>query len=94
MNFIAAIFLGLNVLNILIYHRAEFVDLLAGASSNNFYDTTNYMAIRYNTIDSEHFKKGFKQLTMRQWTTPSLVQIMACRLLSTKPLSEPMLTYC
>ena len=25
---------------------------------------------------------------------PSLVQIMACRLICTKPLSEPMLTYC
>ena len=25
---------------------------------------------------------------------PSLVQIMACRLVGTKPLSEPMLEYC
>ena len=31
---------------------------------------------------------------MRQWPRPSLVQIMACRLLGAKPLSEPMLTYC
>ena len=29
---------------------------------------------------------------MHQWTRPSLVQIMACRLFGTKPLSEPMLT--
>ena len=28
---------------------------------------------------------------MHQWTRPSLVQIMACRLVSTKPLSEPIL---
>ena len=30
---------------------------------------------------------------MRRWTRSSLVQIMACRLLGAKPLSEPMLTY-
>ena len=30
---------------------------------------------------------------MRLWTRSSLVQIMACRLLGAKPLSEPMLTY-
>ena len=30
----------------------------------------------------------------RQWTRPSLVQIMACRLFGAKPLSEPMLKYC
>ena len=30
---------------------------------------------------------------MRQWNMPSLVQIMACRLLSAKPLSEPMMVY-
>ena len=31
---------------------------------------------------------------MRRWTGSSLVQIMACRLFGTKPLSEPMLEYC
>ena len=31
---------------------------------------------------------------MRQWTGSALVQIMACRLIGAKPLSEPMLTYC
>ena len=31
---------------------------------------------------------------MRQLTRPSLVQIMACRLVGAKPLSEPMLEYC
>ena len=31
---------------------------------------------------------------MHQLTTPSLVQIMSCRLISAKPLSEPMLEYC
>ena len=30
---------------------------------------------------------------MRQWSRPSLVQIMACCLFGTKPLSEPMLGY-
>ena len=31
---------------------------------------------------------------LRQQTRPSLVQIMACRLIGTKPSSEPMLAYC
>ena len=31
---------------------------------------------------------------MRHWTGSSLVQIMACRLFCTKPLSEPLLEYC
>ena len=31
---------------------------------------------------------------MRHQTCPSLVQIMACRLVGAKPLSEPMLEYC
>ena len=31
---------------------------------------------------------------MRQWIRPSLVQIMGCRRVSTKPLSEPMQEYC
>ena len=31
---------------------------------------------------------------MRRWTGPSLVQVMACRLFSAKPLPEPMLAYC
>ena len=31
---------------------------------------------------------------MHHQTCPSLVQIMACRLVSAKPLSEPMLPYC
>ena len=31
---------------------------------------------------------------MRHQSRPSLVQIMACRLCGTKPLSEPMLDYC
>ena len=30
---------------------------------------------------------------MRQWIMPSLVQIMACRVLGSKPLSEPILSY-
>ena len=30
----------------------------------------------------------------RQWTGSALVQIMACRLIRTKPLPEPILTYC
>ena len=31
---------------------------------------------------------------MHQWTGPSLVQVMACRLFDTKPLPEPILAYC
>ena len=31
---------------------------------------------------------------MRQYNIPTIVQIMACRLFGTKPLSEPMLPYC
>ena len=31
---------------------------------------------------------------MRQWIGSALVQIMACRLFGTKPLSKPMLGYC
>ena len=31
---------------------------------------------------------------MRQWIESALVQIMACRLVGAKPLSEPMLEYC
>ena len=31
---------------------------------------------------------------MRQWTGSILVQIMACRLVGAKPLSEPILKYC
>ena len=33
-------------------------------------------------------------LHMRQWIRSALVEIIACRLFSTKPLSEPMLEYC
>ena len=31
---------------------------------------------------------------MCQWIGSTLVQIMACRLFGTKPLSKPMLGYC
>ena len=31
---------------------------------------------------------------MRQWTGPSSVQVMACRLFGAKPLPEPMMAYC
>ena len=31
---------------------------------------------------------------MRQWDKPSLVPIMVCRLIRTKPLSAPVLIYC
>ena len=46
------------------------------------------------------FKGNFIQLIslsvayMRWWTGSTLVQIMACRLVAAKPLSEPMLEYC
>ena len=31
---------------------------------------------------------------MRQWLGSALVQVMACRLFGTKPLPDPMLTFC
>ena len=31
---------------------------------------------------------------MRQYNIPTLAQVMACRLIGTNPLSEPMLPYC
>ena len=37
---------------------------------------------------------GLSGAYMRHQRRPSLVQIMACRLFGTKPLSEPMLYYC
>ena len=35
-----------------------------------------------------------KAAYMHRWIGSSLVQILACRLFGTKPLSEPMLAYC
>ena len=47
--------------------------------------------IRYMTMDSDSFSAAY----MRQWNPESaLVQIMACRLLGAKSLSEPMLDCC
>ena len=42
-----------------------------------------------NTVNSLRPSDAY----MRRWTVSSLVQIMACRLFSAKPLSEPMLEY-
>ena len=45
------------------------------------------------------YEEGFNSLRssdafMLQWSGPSSVQIMACRLIGAKPLSGPMLAYC
>ena len=48
-------------------------------------------------VNNNDKMNAFNSLTdayMRQWTNPSLVQIMACRLVGAKPLSEPMLINC
>ena len=48
-----------------------------------------------NMIKSGWFNSSPPSATyIRWWTGSALVQIMACRLDSAKPLSEPMLSYC
>ena len=43
----------------------------------------------------KHFNSSPPSATyMHQWIMSALVQIMACRLYGTKPLSKPMLGYC
>ena len=49
----------------------------------------NYTEWGYNYVNSLRPRDAY----MRQWTGPSLVQTMACRLLGAKPLSELVLTY-
>ena len=41
-----------------------------------------------------HLASMTKSSYIHQYNIPTLVQIMACRLFSTKPISEPMLAYC
>ena len=46
----------------------------------------------------EHYMVPFWSPTgaayVRRWTASALVQVMACHLFGTKPLPEPILTYC
>ena len=58
-------------------------------------DMIHYEYIEYDKISG----KWMPLLThcapyMRQWTRSTLVEIIACRLISTKPLPKPMLTFC
>ena len=57
-----------------------------------------YNFVKYSCIMFELVMKG-RDFTdsaayMYQWIGSALVQIMACRLLSVKPLAKPMLSYC
>ena len=49
-----------------------------------------WMIFRWNPVNSMRLTDAYMSLGAR----PSLDQIMACRLVGTKPLSEPMLEYC
>ena len=59
---------------------------LRGHIFNDSLDTS------FNTLDV--ISSPHSAAYMRQWTGPSLVQVMACRLFGAKPLPEPMLAYC
>ena len=48
---------------------------------------------RDNTVNCLN-SSGPSDTYMRQYNIPTLLQIMACRLVIVKPLSEPMLTFC
>ena len=70
------------------------------------FDTNIYSSSQGFKTDSFHFRLfpcGLLQLThpptssaayMHLWIRSALVQIMTCRLIGAKPLSEPMLGYC
>ena len=51
---------------------------------------TNLSEIWINAFNSSPPSAAY----MRHWTGSALVQIMACRLFDTKPLSKPILRYC
>ena len=50
----------------------------------------NSQNIQYTTFNSPRLSDVY----MHPWTNPSLVQIMACHLLGTMPLSEPNVADC
>ena len=57
------------------------------------------LKITYKIFHSNLFPRGqwvnsLSDAYLHQYNTPTLLQIKACRLFGTKPLSEPMLPYC
>ena len=57
-----------------------------------YHKNISYTKCNYKTTQLTHLPPSATY--MSQWMTSALVQIMACRLFSAKPLSKPMLTYC
>ena len=61
---------------------------------------TKASALSYNVLDDglvKFSKQVNSEAELRMYATvilPSLVQIMSCRLVGAKPLSEPILEYC
>ena len=90
-------FLGFN----LIYKTYFFSKQCQWTSLSNFINTTKSQSWCQGkcTRSIFHITLNFNSLRprdayMRHQACPSLVQIMACRLVGAKPLSEPMLPYC
>ena len=59
-----------------------------------WYEFENYWSKDYNSIPRGQWVNPPNASYMHQWIGSALVQIMACPLFSTKPLSEPVLGYC
>ena len=60
------------------------------------YNIVHWLEARpiYQNIDDKSFNSSPPSVPcMCRWTGSSLIQVMACRLFSTKPLPEPMLTF-
>ena len=79
----------------LILNSAGFIKIIKWSSNVSFRSS------KYEWISCKHAKKQIwnnssppSAAYMRQWIGSALVQIMACRLIGTKPLSKPMLGYC
>ena len=70
-----------------IYHRATFFTLTSGSNNPPYQKTRTYLSYIVNSSPPN-------AAYMRQWIRLTLVQIMACCLFGTKPLSKPMLGHC
>ena len=64
------------------------------ARRSSLIDGTEYVAILWYGIHELFNSSPLNSAYMRQWIGWALVQIMACCLFGTKPLSNPMLGYC
>ena len=56
------------------------------------YDEICFVGQKDNVMTLNPLRPG--EANMRHGTVSSLVQAMSCRLFGTKPLPEPMMTYC